>query len=49
MKGRIYKHHLVYEVENGKWRRSVNRMLATPFSVFDILNLKRINGKVCIA
>ena len=24
MKGKIYKCHFVYEVENGKWRRSVN-------------------------
>jgi len=45
MKGKIYKCHFVYEVENGKWRRSVNRMLTTPFSVFDIVvfHIQKLN------
>jgi len=49
MTEKTYKHHLIFEFENGKWRRSVNRMFESGFPMFDILKLKRIKGRVCIA
>jgi len=41
--------HFVYELKDGKWRKSTNRMFESGFSMFDILKLKRIKGRVCIA
>ena len=46
---KMSKGHLVYELKDGKWRKSVNRMFESGFPMFDILKLKRIKGRVCIA